>query len=77
MSGGSLYYFYCDLEDHAGDFDDPELDDLVTDLAKLFHDREWYLSGDTSIKRWIESRDEFKKKWFVGGKNENSTGNDD
>lgn len=77
MSGGSLYYFYCDLEDHAGDFDDPELDGLVTDLAKLFHDREWYLSGDTSIDRWIKSRDEFKKKWLIGGKNENSTGNDD
>jgi len=35
MSGGSLNYFYSQLEDHVGDFDDRELDDLVKDLAKL------------------------------------------
>lgn len=25
MSGGSLNYFYCQLEDHVGDFGDKEL----------------------------------------------------
>ena len=48
MSGGSLDYFYCMLEEHTNDFDDKELNNLVSDLAQLFHDREWYLSGDTS-----------------------------
>lgn len=67
MSGGSLNYFYGILEDHVGDFGDVELDDLVRDLAKLFHDREWYLSSDTCEGAWRESRDNFKKKWF--GKN--------
>lgn len=65
MSGGSLNYFYCMLQEHAGDFGDKELDELVKDLAELFHDREWYLSADTGIGDWNEARDEFKKKWFT------------
>ena len=65
MSGGSLDYFCYDLERHAGDFGDRELDDLVKELAKLFHDREWFLSSDTCEGSWVESRDAFKKKWFT------------
>lgn len=65
MSGGSLNYFYSTLQDHVGDFQDKELDDLVKDLAELFHEREWYLSGDTGKGSWREARDAFKKKWFT------------
>ena len=65
MSGGSLDYFYFRLEEHVGDFKDRELDDLVKDLAQLFHDREWYLSGDTGEGNWNEARDKFKEKWFT------------
>lgn len=65
MSGGSLSYFYSSLGEHIGDFGDRELDDLVRDLVKLFHDREWYLSGDTGEGSWRESRDKFKAKWFA------------
>ena len=65
MSGGHLDYFCFTLEDHAGDFGDKELDALVKDLAYLFHDREWYLSGDTSEGEWNEARDKFKSKWFT------------
>ena len=65
MSGGSLDYFYCLLEEHVGDFGDKELDDLVKDLAGLFHEREWFLSGDTGEGNWNEERDAFKKKWFT------------
>ncbi len=65
MSGGSLNYFYCKLDDHVGDFGDKELDELVKDLADLFHDREWYLSGDYGSGTWKEARDEFKAKWFT------------
>lgn len=64
MSGGSLNYFYSDLENHIGDFEDKELDELVKDLAKLFHDREWFLSCDTCEGSWVEARDAFKQKWF-------------
>jgi len=67
MSGGSLSYFYAPLREHVGDFGDRELDDLVKDLAELFHEREWYLSGDTGVGSWNEARDEFKKKWFSEG----------
>lgn len=65
MSGGSLSYFYCKLEEHIGDFGDKELDALVADLAELFHDREWFLSGDTGHGDWNEARDRFKEKWFT------------
>lgn len=66
MSGGSLDYFYCQLQEHVGDFGDKELDELVKDLAQLFHDREWYLSADTCRGDWVEARDAFKAKWFTG-----------
>lgn len=65
MSGGSLNYFYCQLQDHVGDFGDKELDELVKDLAELFHDREWYLSADYGEGTWNEARDAFKEKWFT------------
>jgi len=65
MSGGSLDYFYCILQDHDKDFGDKELNELVSDLAKLFHDREWFLSGDTGEGSWNEARDNFKAKWFT------------
>ena len=65
MSGGSLNYFYCQLQDHVGDFGDKELDELVKDLAELFHDREWYLSADYGEGSWNEARDAFKAKWFT------------
>lgn len=67
MSGGSLDYFYDRLEEHIGDFNDKELDELVKDLAQLFHDREWYLSGDYCEGNWNEARDNFKQKWFGQG----------
>ena len=65
MSGGSLSYFYSELQGHVGDFGDKELDELVKDLAELFHDREWYLSSDTGVGDWKEARDAFKQKWFT------------
>lgn len=65
MSGGSLNYFYYTLQEHAGDFEDKELDELVKDLADLFHAREWYLSADTCVGDWNEARDTFKSKWFT------------
>lgn len=75
MSGGSLDYFYYKLEKHIGDFNDKELDELVKDLAQLFHDREWYLSGDYGESKWHETRDNFKQKWFgEGTRQERPTG---
>ena len=71
MSGGSLDYFYSRLEEHVGDFEDKELDELVKDLAELFYKREWYTSGDTSEGDWREARKKFKQKWlYKGGRDE-------
>lgn len=64
MSGGSLDYFYCQLREHVGDFGDRELDELVDDLADLFHDREWYLSADDDkgdIFRWLVRNIEYEE----------------
>ena len=60
-----MNYFYCQLQDHTNDFGDKELNELVADLAELFHDREWYLSSDTGLGDWNEARDAFKAKWFT------------
>lgn len=68
MSGGSLGYFYGQLEEHVGDFADRELDELVQDLATLFREREWYLSGDKSERAWREASVAFKRKWLLGTK---------
>ena len=65
MSGGALNDFYGQLQDHEGDFGDKELDDLVKDLAELFHEREWFLSADTGEGSWEEARAAFKEKWFT------------
>lgn len=65
MSGGALNYFYNHLEEHADDLGDRELNDLVKDLAQLYHDREWCLSGDICDGKWNEARDDFKKKWLT------------
>lgn len=65
MSGGSLNYFYVMLQEHENDFGDKELNELVSDLAELFHDREWFLSADIGVGSWNEARDAFKGKWFT------------
>lgn len=65
MSGGSLNYFYHELQEHIDDFGDKELNELVFDLSELFHDREWFLSGDVGEGDWNYVRDRFKKKWFT------------
>ena len=65
MSGGAYNYFYCQMEEHANDFHDKELNELMHDLADLHHEWEWFMSGDTGEGSWNEERDAFKKKWFT------------
>lgn len=71
MSGGSMNYFYLGLEEHQNRLGDRELNDLVHDLAKVFHDREWFESGDISEGEYNKTVMDFKDKWFTdGGTNE-------
>lgn len=64
MSGGSMDYLYGRIEDHADELEDKELSDLARDLATVFHDAEWYHSGDTCQGTYRESVQKFKEKWF-------------
>ena len=64
MSGGSMNYFYDQLEEYASCLKDKELAELAEDMARLFHYREWYDSGDIGEGGLNRSVAEFKKKWF-------------
>ena len=65
MSGGSMNYFYSTLEGYENRLDDVELNDLVHDLAKVFHDKEWADSGDTCEGSYNKTVKKFKDKWFT------------
>ena len=65
MSGGSMNYVCCQIEEECvGRMGDHEIDDLMKDVAKLVHDREWHLSGDTCEETYKEAVLKFKQKWF-------------
>lgn len=64
MSGGELDYFYYKLEEHSEDFPDPTLKSLSKDLARLYYELEWWLSGDTDSEKYSKSAREFKEKWL-------------
>jgi len=60
-----MNYAYARIEEECvGMMGDRELDDLMKDVAKLVHDREWNLSGDTCDETYAQSVREFKQKWF-------------
>lgn len=65
MSGGSMNYFYVQFEEYAPCLKDKELVELAEDMARLFHYREWFDSGDIGEGGWNLSVAEFKKKWFT------------
>ena len=44
--------------------EDDEISELVWDVLNLIHDLDYYQSGDTCRETYIESKKEFKKKWF-------------
>lgn len=66
MSGGHFNYFYIKLEEMFGVMQDPELDELVEDLAVVFRDLEWWKSGDDSEEDYREAVSTFKNKWLRG-----------
>lgn len=64
MSGGSMNYIYRRFEDASNYMNDKEIKELLKDLGELFHDYEWWDSGDISKSAYIETLEEFKAKWF-------------
>ena len=69
MSGGAFDYAYYHIDTYIGNFEDPEIEELVEDVRGLMHDLEWYRSGDTSHGDYLESVDTFKQKWFKASRN--------
>lgn len=65
MSGGSMNYFYSHLEEYENRLGDHEMNDLVHDLVKVFHDKEWADDGDISDGGYNQTLQEFKAKWFT------------
>lgn len=65
MSGGSMNYFYSTLAEYANVLGDRELNDLVHDLVKVFHDKEWWDSADIGEGSYNKTVNEFKDKWFT------------
>lgn len=70
MSGGSMDYLCYKIENQLSYIDDPEIKDLMTDLAELMHDLEWWQSGDYSRDSYEETLSKFKAKWFGDNRNE-------
>jgi hypothetical protein len=70
VSGGSMDYLCYKIENQLSYIDDPEIKDLMTDLAELMHDLEWWQSGDYSRDSYEETLSKFKAKWFGDNRNE-------
>lgn len=69
MSGGSMNYLFHHIEDASFYVKDEEIKELLSDLAELLHDLEWYESGDYGKEDYDSTLRNFKKKWF--GENRN------
>ena len=70
MSGGSMDYLCYKIENQLPYVDDLEVKDLMTDLAELMHDLEWWQSGDYGRDTYEETLSKFKAKWFGDNRNE-------
>ena len=68
MSGGSMNYVCYTIEEQARYLEDRELIDIAKDMAKLFHDAEWWHSSDIDEKDYRETVKWFKDKWLRNGK---------
>lgn len=66
MSGGAFDYSFYRVAEASNDFEkfDIEISELLSDLADLYHDLEWWQSGDYSEKQFNDALAEFKNKWF-------------
>lgn len=65
MSGGNHNFIYLHIQEElCGKMHDPELDDLMKDIAELAHQLEWAESGDTDWSTYQKYVTEFKNKWF-------------
>lgn len=72
MSGGRFNYvndqaqseIFGYMSKPTNVFEDLEISELIWDVFELIHEYDWYASGDTDEKNYINSKEAFKKKWF-------------
>lgn len=70
MSGGSMDYICWKIEEYSERLADKELMELAKDMAKVFHDAEWWECADIGEGRYRKTVAEFKKKWFEASREE-------
>ena len=74
MSGGSYDYVSYKLTEQCKDhMYDPEMNDMIVDLAQVLHELEWWQSSDFSESDYRAELAKFKKKWFNGSRDERLT----
>ena len=72
MSGGRFNYLDSQLKSEIfgwadkprNVFEDKEISQLIWDVFELIHAYDWYDSGDTSEKNYLEEKKKFKGKWL-------------
>ena len=72
MSGGRFNYIDSQLKSEIfgwadkprNVFEDKEISQLIWDVFELIHAYDWYDSGDTSEKNYLEEKKKFKDKWL-------------
>ena len=72
MSGGRFNYLDSQLKSEIfgwadkprNVFEDKEISQLIWDVFELIHAYDWYDSGDTSEKNYLEEKKKFKDKWL-------------
>lgn len=76
MSGGHWRFYDAQLKDEIFGWcpndtwngrnvlEDKELSEMLYDIFTLLHDYDWYVSGDTSEKTYLEAKKKFKDKWL-------------
>ena len=73
MSGGSLDYFYYQLEEvgegriRKCSKEEKILSRLCVDLSAVLHDLEWWYSDDIGEEEFKKTWNKFCKKWLKGG----------
>lgn len=74
MSGGSMGYTFCRIEEYAPMLEDPEMIALAKDMAEIYRAAEWYHSGDTCRETYMKKVKEFKETWFESDRTERLKG---
>lgn len=64
MSGGSMNYICYQVEEASRCFNNPQIRELVKDVSKLLHDKEWADSGDYCVGEYNKTEKEFCEKWL-------------